>query len=126
MFKSRQVHDIGNARGANWSPKPIFAGFESLVACPWKVNVGGPRPGWKPERAARLGFRVARFPHWRMNPIWIGRRLESGWGLRAWGSCPPSSAMEGESAGGRACLENSACPRGYGDRDFRLPLGFGE
>jgi hypothetical protein len=55
--------------------KTSFAGFESLVACTWKVNVGGPRPGWKPERAARLGFRVARFPHCLV--FWL---IGVGWG----------------------------------------------
>ena len=45
MFKSRQVHIIGNAQGASRSPKPAFAGFESLVACSWSCWASG-----KPSR----------------------------------------------------------------------------
>ena len=112
----------GQRAGRGSVSKTNLAEFESLVACSWKANVGGPRPGRKPERAARLGFRVTRFPLWKTNSIGFERCLESRWGLRAWGSCPPSSALEGESAGGWASFENCACPRGHGNRDSRLPL----
>lgn len=110
-------HDALNVgMGVRIPQRQPFQGELTRQARSWEVQ-----QGFRSD-TSECGSSPQFSAFWKLNPLWSGRPLETGWDLRVWGSSPPVSATWNvKQLGCCRRLEPGRCRKRHGLRVVRVP-----